>query len=101
MGIFKKGKIMITNFLSNRTNLTIFQCILYFIIGYIMGEYLTWGKLILMFMVMLCIQFITRTKAVADGMMFRQMMIDIECDSNEFLQHMKDQVDNIKKKDLN
>ena len=92
---------MITNFLSNRTNLTIFQCILYFIIGYIMGEYLTWGKLILMFMVMLCIQFITRTKAVADGMMFRQMMIDIECDSNEFLQHMKDQVDNIKKKDLN
>ena len=87
--------------MSNRYNLTIFQCILYFIIGYIMGEYLTWPKLGLMFVVMFGIQFITRTKAVGDGMMMRQMMIDMECDSNEFLQHMKNEVDNIKKKDLN
>ena len=92
---------MITNFLSNRTNLTIFQCILYFIIGYIMGEYLTWGKLILMFMVMLCIQFITRTKAVADGMMFRQLMIDNQMKANEFIQHMKKESDKLNKKDLN
>ena len=91
----------IINFMSNRMNLTIFQCLLYFIIGYIMGEYLTWPKLGLMFVVMFGIQFITRTKAVVDGMMMRQMMIDMECDSNEFLQHMKNEVDNIKKKDLN
>ena len=102
MGIFrKKGKIMITNFLSNRTNLTIFQCLLYFIVGYIMGEYLTWPKLGLMFVIMFGIQFITRTKAVADGIMFRQMMIDLDCDTNEFIQHMKKEIDKIDKEDLN
>ena len=101
MGIFrKKGKIMITNFLSNRTNLTIFQCLLYFIVGYIMGEYLTWPKLGLMFVIMFGIQFITRTKAVADGIMFRQMMIDLDCDTNEFIQHMKKEIDKIDKEDL-
>ena len=103
MGVYRKEEMIkiITNFLCSRINLTIFQCILYGVIGYVMGEHLTWTELIIMYVIMLCIQFITRTKAVADGMMFRQMMIDIECDSNEFLQHMKDQVDNIKKKDLN
>ena len=55
----------ILNFLSNRMNLTIFQCLLYFVIGYIMGEYLTWGKMVIMFIIMFLIQFITRTKAVA------------------------------------
>ena len=101
MGIFRqKGKIMITNFLSNRTNLTIFQCLLYFIVGYIMGEYLTWPKLGLMFVIMFGIQFITRTKAVADGIMFRQMMIDLDCDTNEFIQHMKKEIDKIDKEDL-
>ena len=91
----------ITNFLSSKTNLTIFQCLLYFIIGYMMGEYLTWPKLGLMFIVMFGIQFITRIKGVADGMMMRQMMMDLKCDSNEFLQHMKDEVDKIDKEDLN
>jgi len=101
MGIFEKGKIMITRFLSSKANLTIFQCLLYFVVGYIMGEYLTLPKLGLMFVVMFGIQFITRVKGVADGMVMRQMMIDLECDSNEFLQHMKDEVDKIDKKELN
>ena len=91
----------ITNFLSNKTNLTIFQCLLYFVIGWVMGEYLTWPKLGLMFIVMFGIQFITRIKGVADGMMMRQMMMNLECDSNEFLQRMKDEVDKIDKEDLN
>ena len=77
MGIFRKEwKTMITNFLSSRLNLTIFQCLLYFIIGYIMGEYLSSQKMGIMFVVMFMIQFITRTKAVADGIMFRQIMIE-------------------------
>ena len=101
MGIFEKGKIIITRFLSSKANLTIFQCLLYFVVGYIMGEYLTWPKLGLMFVVMFGIQFITRVKGVADGMMMRQMMMDLECDSNEFLQHMKDEVDKIDKEELN
>ena len=91
----------ITAFLSNRWNLTIFQCILYFIIGWVMGEYLTWPKLILMFAVMLCIQFITRTKAVADGMMFRQIMIDNKIDANEIVKRMKDDTDKMKRDDWN
>jgi len=93
----------ITLFLSNRMNLTIFQCLLYFVVGYVMGEYLTWPKLILMFAVMLCIQFITRTKAVADGMMFRQMMIDNQVDANEIIKKMKQDMDRLngKHNDLN
>ena len=101
MGIFRKEwKIMIMNFLSSRLNLTIFQCLLYFIVGYIMGEYLTWAKLGLMFVIMLCIQFITRTKAVADGIMFRQIMIENNMKANEFIQHMKKEMDKIDKEDL-
>jgi hypothetical protein len=86
-------KQAIINFLSSRGNLTLFQCLLYFIIGYIMGEYLTWPKLGLMFVVMLCIQFITRTKAVADGMVFREMMIDLDVDANEIVKKMKEDIE--------
>ena len=91
----------ITNFLSNKTNLTIFQCLLYFIIGYMMGEYLTWPKLGLMFIVMMTIQFITRTKAVADGMMFRQIMLDSKVEANDIIKMMKKEQDKINKRDLN
>ncbi len=94
-------KETIIAFLSSRTNLTMFQCLLYFIVGYIMGEYLTWPKLILMFAVMLCIQFITRTKAVADGMMFRQLMIDNKVDANEIVKMIKKEADRMNKDDLN
>ena len=83
----------ITNFLSNRHNLTIFQCVLYFIIGWVMGQHLTWIELCVMFVVLLGIQFITRTKAVADGMMFRQFMIDQQVDANEVVKIMKKQAE--------
>ena len=87
--------------MSSRGNLTIFQCILYGVVGYVMGLYLTWPKLVLMFAVMLCIQFITRTKAVADGMMFRQIMMDNQVDANEIVKMIKKEQDKINKKDLN
>ena len=91
----------IINFMSSRWNLTIFQCLLYFMIGHIMGAYLTWPKLILMFVVMFAIQFITRTKAVADGMMFRQLMIDNKVDANEIVKMIKKETDRLNKDDLN
>ena len=50
------GEKMINNiiaFMSNRWNLTIFQCILYFIIGWVMGEHLTWIEMGVMFIVIL------------------------------------------------
>ena len=92
---------MLTRFLSSRTNLTIFQCLLYFVIGYIMGEYLTWPKLGLMFVVMLMIQFITRTKAVADGMMFRQIMVDSNIDANEIIRRIKKEAEKMNKDNWN
>ncbi len=87
--------------MSSRWNLTIFQCLLYFMIGHIMGAYLTWPKLILMFTVMFLIQFITRTKAVADGMMFRQLMIDGQVDANEIVKMIKKETEKMNKEDLN
>ena len=103
MGVYRKEEMKqaIINFLSSRFNLTIFQCLLYFVIGWVMGEYLTWPKLGLMFVVMLCIQFITRTKAVADGMVFREMMIDNQVDANEIVKRMKEEADRMNKEDLN
>jgi len=101
MGIFRKTQLAIIKFLSNRINLTLFQCISYGIIGYVMGQHLTWSELGLMFIVMLGIQFITRTKAVADGMMFGHLMENHNMKTNEFLKHMKNEMDKINKKDLN
>ena len=97
----KEMKNSIITFLSSRYNLTIFQCILYGVVGYVMGLYLTWPKLVLMLVVMYLIQFITRTKAVADGMVFRQMMLDNRVDANEIVKMMKKEQDKINKKDLN
>ena len=87
----------IINFMSSRWNLTIFQCILYFIIGWVMGEHLTWIEMGVMFVVMLGIQFITRTKAVADGMMFRQMMMENQWEVNDVVQKIKDEADKARK----
>ena len=81
------------NFLTSRANLTIFQCILYVMVGYMMGGYLTWDKMVIMYVVLFLIQFITRTKAVADGMMFRQIMIDSQVDANDIVKKMKDVYD--------
>ena len=99
MGVFRKK--MITDFLSNRINLTIFQGLLYFIVGYVMGQHLTWIELGIMFIVMFGIQFITRIKAVSDGMMMGHIMVEHKVKSNEFLQKMKHEIDKINKEDLN
>jgi hypothetical protein len=97
----KKMINVIINFMSNRMNLTIFQCLLYFIVGYVMGQHLTWIELVLMFVVMLGIQFITRTKAVADGMVIRQIMVDNQLSANEIIKQMKQEADRLNKDDLN
>ena len=95
-------KEIIINFLTSRTNLTIFQCLLYLMLGYMIGEYLTWQKMSIIFIVLFLIQFITRTKAVADGMMFRQIMIDSQVDANNIVKKMKEVYDNkIDKDELN
>jgi len=66
-----------------------------------MGEHLTWTQLGLMFVVLLIIQFITRTKAVADGILFRQIMLDNQVDANEIIKMIKKETDRLNKDDLN
>ena len=94
-------KQAIINFLSSRLNLTILQLMCYFVIGYIMGEHLTWSKMAIMFIVMFLIQFITRTKAVADGMVIREIMMDLNIKANDVVQKMKEDTKKMNKKDLN
>jgi pimeloyl-CoA synthetase len=55
--------------------------------------YLDWPKVMLMLGTIIGLQFITRIKAVADGMMFRQIMIDNEIDANEIIKMMKKESD--------
>ena len=101
MNTWRKMKNSIIAFLSSRANLTIFQCILYGVVGYVMGQHLDWTRLVLMLVVMFGIQFITRTKAVADGMMFRQIMIDNKIDANEIVKRIKDDADKMKRDEWN
>ena len=102
MGIFEKiRQTIIVNFLSNRTNLTVVQCMLYLIIGYVMGQHLGWLQLLVMLIIMLCIQWITRIKAVADGMVFHQLIEHHGVDANEIVKRIKDEADKMEKDEWN
>ena len=94
-------KQAIINFMSSRGNLTIFQCILYGIMGYVMGQYLTWLQLSAMLVIMYLMHLITRTKAVADGMVIGHLMKEHDIQTNKFIQHMKKEMDKIDKENLN
>ena len=102
MGIFEKTRqTIIVNFLSSRTNLTLVQCMLYLIVGYVMGQHLGWLQLLVMLIIMLCIQFITRIKAVADGMVFHQLIEHHGMDVNEIVKRIKEEADRMDKEDWN
>ena len=102
MGIFEKTKqTIIVNFLSSRTNLTLVQCMLYLIVGYVMGQHLGWLQLLVMLIIMLCIQWITRIKAVADGMVFHQLIEHHGVDANEIVKRIKEEADKMEKDEWN
>ena len=102
MGIFGKiRQTIIINFLSNRTNLTLVQCMLYLIIGYVMGQYLDWTRLVIMFILLLGAQWITRIKAVADGMVFHELIEHHGMDVNEIVKRMKEEADKMEKDEWN
>ena len=48
-------------------------------------------EMIIVFSLLFTIQFLTRIKAVADGMMFRQLMDDFDLDANDIVQKIKEQ----------
>ena len=79
---------MITNFLSNKVNLIILQCLLYFIIGHIMGSHLTMSQFIMMFVLILLLQFITHIRGVSQGMLYNQLMNE-DRDFKKFIKKLK------------
>jgi hypothetical protein len=54
-------------------------------------------EMIIVFSLLLTIQFLTRIKAVADGMMFRQLMDDFDLDANDIVQRIKEQAKEARK----
>ena len=86
------------NFVSNRTHLSIIQFLMYSMIAYIMLQYsMSILEMIIVFSLLLTIQFLTRIKAVADGMMFRQLMTDFDLDANDIVQKIKEQAQEARK----
>ena len=92
---------MLANFLSSRTNLTIFQCVLYLMIGYIMGQHFSWSELGIVYVLLFGIQFVTRVKAVSDGMVFGHMMKKNNMKANEIVERMKKDVEKMEKDEWN
>ena len=93
---------VIREFLSSRNNLTIFQCLMYGVVGYITyTRQFSWVEMCILFVVLFGIQFVTRLKAVADGMLFRQLMMDLNVDANEIARRIKKEADRTNKDDWN
>ncbi len=95
--------------MSSRFNLTLIQCVLYFIIGYVMNEYLSLGKMVLFFFILLGIQTITRIKSMTDGMDMARMMMHVRNnmtkedvnDVDKVFEKMKDAIRDTDKKNWN
>ena len=62
-----------------------------------MGQHLNWIQFIIIFIMLLGIQFITRIKAVSDGMVFRQLMEHHNMDANDIVQKIKEQAEEAKR----
>ena len=56
-----------------------------------------WIKLGIVFVLLFGIQFITRVKAVTDGMVFGHMMKHGKMKANEIVEHMKKEMDKLDK----
>ena len=71
------------------------QCILYFILGYILREY-TWTQCIVIFAILLGIQFITHIKGVSQGMFMYQVMEEDRHHLIKFIKQMEEDKNNEK-----
>ena len=71
---------------------------MYSMIAYIMLQYgMNILEMVIVFSLLFTIQFLTRIKAVADGMMFRQLMTDFDLDANDIVQKIKEQAEEARK----
>ena len=80
---------MLTNFLSNKNNLTILQCLLYGVLGYLLKDNYTWTQFIIVFVIILGIQIITHIRAISIGMMMNQLMHEEDRQLMKFLKNLK------------
>ena len=79
----------LTDFLSNRTNLTILQCVLYFILGYIIHDHFTGTQFFIMFITICIINLIVHIKAVSIGMVMRETMEEEHHHMIEFIKDLE------------
>ena len=86
---FMDMKTVITNFLSNKNNLTLLQCLLYGVLGYILKEHYSWGEFAIVFAILFGIQFITHIKAVSIGIMMHQIMQEDQHNIIKFIKNIK------------
>ena len=66
-----------------------------------MGQHFNWIELGIVFILLFGIQFVTRVKAVSDGMVFGHMMKKNNMKANEIVERMKKDVEKMDKEDLN
>ena len=78
------------DFLSNKTNLTILQCVLYFILGYIIHDHFTGTQFFIMFITILIINLIVHIKAVSTGMIMREIMEEEHHHMTKFIKELNE-----------
>ena len=86
----------ITNFLSSKINLTVLQCILYGILGYMLRVHYSWTQFIIIFVILLVIQFITHVKGISQGMVMRHIMEEESQELMKFLKQIEEDNNNEK-----
>ena len=84
---------MLTNFLSNKNNLTLLQCLLYGVLGYLLKGNYNWTQFIIVFIILFGIQFITHIKAVVTGIMLHQMMEEKDHTVMKFIKQLEKRTD--------
>ena len=94
MGIFKKT---IIGFLSSRVNLNLMQILLYTLIGIILYDYISLKQFSVVYLMIFGIHFTTQIKATADGMVYRQIMLDHKLKANDIIEKIRKQVKKDKK----
>lgn len=80
---------MLTDFLSSRINLTILQCSLYLVLGYMLNLHYNWTQLSIVAIVIILINFITHIKGVSHGMIISEIMHEENHQLMKFLKKME------------
>ena len=80
---------MLTNFLSNKINLTILQCSLYLVLGYMLNLHYNWTQLSVVAIVIVLINFITHIKGISHGMFISEIMYEENHQLMKFLKKVE------------